>query len=205
MSDEENKTKYQARKNNNNTDNDNNQQQDSAQKTAHTAGKAAATHFGGPIGGKLYDAASKTKLGQALEKGAGQAINRNPAMRRASQVADKSGALDATNKGMDMMGGQSSLPSGTSSSKPTDPTMQKEGIKREGLEDGENSQSNSSKKRNLLSGLGQDSSPTSSVDDNNIGSATISNFLKKHWKKLLPIAGYVAGFFLILLLVMGIF
>ena len=202
MGDDENNTKYKARKNNTTGADNRNQEQESAQKAAHVGGKAAANYFGGPVGGKLYDAASKTKLGQALERGAGKAINKNPSMRRASQAANKYGALDAANKGMDMMGGQT--PSASDSSKPKDPSMQKDGIKREGLEE-KNTSSNPSKKRNLLSGLGQGNPSVSSIDDNNIGSTAISNFFKKHWKKLLPIAGYLAGFFLILILVMGMF
>lgn len=209
MSEEENKTKYQARKNNSNTDNDNNQQPDSAQKTAHTAGKTAATHFGGPVGGKLYDAASKTKLGQALEKGAGKAINRNPTMRRASQVADKSGALDAANTGMDglgggMKGGSPTGANGGGTSAPKDPSMQKDGIKREGLEDGDNSQSNS-KKKSLFSGLNNKSSNSDiDGDGNSSGSAALNGFVKKHWKLLLPIAGYALGFLLIIVAILGV-
>lgn len=201
MSEDENNNKYQARKNN--TDSDNNQQQDSAQKTAHTAGKGAATYFGGSVGGKLYDAASKTKLGQALEKGAGKAINKNPAMRKASQVADKSGALDAANKGMDAMGGVSG---GGSTSAPKDPSMQREGIKREGLEEGTQTTQDSSKK-SLFPGFGKqkNSSSSSATDEgNNTGSAAIGGFIKKHWKILIPALGYVAGFFLTIILIMGI-
>jgi|GEM_PF-2498120 fibronectin type III domain len=214
MSEEENNTKYRARKNNTtgeNTSNNSKQQQDSGQKAAHTAGKGAATYFGGPVGGKLYDAASKTKLGQALEKGAGKAINKNPTMRRASQVADKSGALDAANKGMDAMGGAKGAAAGAgagtstgSTSAPKDPSMQKEGIKREGLEDKEPSAQNS-KKNSLFPGSKDNNSPNENInDENSSGSAALNGFVKKHWKFLLPIAGYAVGLLLIIVAILGV-
>ena len=39
-----------------------------SEKAAHTVGKAAATHFGGKVGAKAYDALSKTQIGKNLEK-----------------------------------------------------------------------------------------------------------------------------------------
>lgn len=205
MGDDENNTKYKARKNN--ADNTNNQQQDSAQKVAHTAGKGAATYFGGALGGKIYDVASKTKLGQAIEKRAGDAINKNPAMKRASQAADKSGVLDAANKGMDVMGGGTPGTTGTStgsSSAPKDPSMQREGIKREGLEDKEPSAQNSKKNSLSLGAKNNNSSNENTNDGNSSGSAAVNGFIKKHWKFLLPIAGYAVGFLFIIVAVLGV-
>ena len=41
---------------------------EAANKTAHVAGKAAATYFGGKAGAEAYDAISKTQLGKKLEE-----------------------------------------------------------------------------------------------------------------------------------------
>lgn len=212
MSEDENNTKYHARRNDdsNNETSSNSQQPDSGQKTAHTAGKAAATYFGGSAGGMAYDMASKTKLGQAIEKKAGNAINKNPAMRRASQIADKSGALDAANKGMDVMSGgpkegMASGASGGTTPAPKDPSMQREGLKREGLEDGADAQANS-KSNSLFSGLNGDNSSANSADieGNNSGSAAISGAIKKNWKFLIPIIAPVGGFLIIIVIFMAI-
>ena len=43
--------------------------QDAGAKTAHVAGKAAASYFGGTIGNVAYDKISQTKLGQGIEQG----------------------------------------------------------------------------------------------------------------------------------------
>ncbi len=212
MSEDENNTKYHARRNDdsNNETSSNSQQPDSGQKAAHTAGKAAATYFGGSAGGMAYDMASKTKLGQAIEKKAGNAINKNPAMRRASQIADKSGALDAANKGMDVMSGgtkegMASGASGGTTPAPKDPSMQREGLKREGLEDGADAQANS-KSNSLFSGLNGDNSSANSADieGNNSGSAAISGAIKKNWKFLIPIIASVGGFLIIIVVFMAI-
>ncbi len=203
---EENNNKYRARKNEDtNISNQNNNKQDSSQKAAHTVGKGAATYFGGPVGGKLYDAASKTKIGQAVEKRAGNMINSNPGLKGMSKVADKSGALDAANAGMNKMSG--SKPGGTNSA-PKDPSMQREGLKREGIEDGtENNSSKKSKNSSPFSNLKNENSNNGDDIDgtsNNSGSAALNGFIKKNWKWLLPIMGYFVGFLIIVIAILGI-
>ena len=75
---------------------------EAANKTAHVAGKAAATYFGGKAGAEAYDAISKTKLGKKLEEKAGESIKNNRQLNKAAQKLNDSGALDAADQVMDM-------------------------------------------------------------------------------------------------------
>ena len=84
-------------------------QAEAGQKTAHVAGKAAATYLGGAGGAKAYDLASQTAVGQELEKAASNRIQNNPALSKASQRLNESGALDAVEKGMDIANNDSNL------------------------------------------------------------------------------------------------
>ena len=79
---------------------------EAAQDVAHTVGKGAATYFGGALGNKLYDAASKTKLGQGIEKAAGKMAMNNPALRPGINNLHKSGATKIANSAIDTLGGQ---------------------------------------------------------------------------------------------------
>ena len=56
--------------------------QDAGAKTAHVAGKAAASYFGGTLGNIAYDKISQTKLGQKIEQGAGKVISRVPGVNK---------------------------------------------------------------------------------------------------------------------------
>ena len=78
------------------------EEQEEGRKTAHTAGKAAATYFGGAAGNKIYDLASKTKLGRGIENAAGKVIQHSPAKHLAN-VANKTGALDVADKGINIV------------------------------------------------------------------------------------------------------
>lgn len=80
-----------------------------ANKTAHTVGQAVAMGYGGAKGAKLYNAASKIKTGQAVERQIGKQIRRNPVANRLSKRLNRSGAID---KASTAMGGAS----GTASS-----------------------------------------------------------------------------------------
>jgi spoIID/lytB domain protein len=75
---------------------------EAANKTAHVAGKAAATYFGGKAGAEAYDAISKTQLGKKLEEKAGESIKNNRQLNKAAQKLNDSGALDAADQVMDM-------------------------------------------------------------------------------------------------------
>lgn len=76
--------------------------QEAGQKTAHVAGKAAATALGGAAGAKAYDLASQTAVGKELEKAAGNRIQNNPVLNKASEKLNDSKALDAIDKGIDL-------------------------------------------------------------------------------------------------------
>lgn len=81
------------------------EEQDASKKALKTGAKAAANAYAGPIGGKAVDLASKTKLGDdILNKGA-QTLNKNPAVGKIANAANKTGALDAADKAVDTAGG----------------------------------------------------------------------------------------------------
>ena len=159
-------------------------QADNNQKTAHVAGKAAATYYGGAAGGQLYDAASKTKVGQAIEKNAAKNISNNPALNRASQKLNDVGAMDAADKGIDLAGGSMGKgtpnPSGGGMNKPgLSPSTGSEGGK-SGLDQGnktsnsgESSNSNTNtpggkKKLNSLFGSGEGNADSSNSSTENL-------------------------------------
>ena len=71
-----------------------------ANKTAHTVGRTAALYYGGQKGAKIYDAVSKTKTGQAVERQLGKKIRRNPISNTISKGLNRSGAIDKVNKAM---------------------------------------------------------------------------------------------------------
>lgn len=107
------------------------EEEQAGQKTAHVAGKAAATYFGGPAGTKIYDIASRTKAGQAIENSAGKLINSSPVAKNLTKKLDKSHALDVADKGLDMASGDAQGATEGLSKE----TLAKEGLQREGLED----------------------------------------------------------------------
>lgn len=74
---------------------------EASKKTAHVAGKALATYYGGAKGAQIYDMASKTQLGQDIENTAGKALQKNPIDRTLVKTLNDSGALDAAEKGLD--------------------------------------------------------------------------------------------------------
>lgn len=106
--------------NNNNNSNsysavNNNQkseQQDSNKKAAKVAAKGAATYFAGPEGAAAVDALAKTKAGDKILNKGGEALNKIPGMSKATKKLDDSGALDAADKGLSMVGGASGGASG---------------------------------------------------------------------------------------------
>lgn len=94
----------------------NNNQEQASKKTAHVAGKAAATYFGGTAGNQLYNLASNTKAGQEFENRLGKAINRVPGANKAAEKLNDSGALDVADKAVDTLGANpNALGGGTNS------------------------------------------------------------------------------------------
>lgn len=88
-------------KSNSNTKDNN----DSSKKAVKTGAKAAANYFAPGVGGKVVDAAAKTKLGdKVLNKGA-EVLNKTPGMAKATKKLDDAGALDAADKATDIAGG----------------------------------------------------------------------------------------------------
>lgn len=134
---------YESRKNNNNMpsnsigsnntslpsakDRERVARENASTKATKTAAKAAGAYFGGPLGSKAVDMASKTKAGQNLLNKGGQALNNIPGMGRAAKRLDDSGALDMADKVLDAGlknknmakkdGGVKALPSSASNDK----------------------------------------------------------------------------------------
>lgn len=69
------------------------QEIDDSNRTAHVAGSAIATYYGGTKGARLYNAYSKTKMGQAAEKRFGNKIRKNPVANALSKKLNRSGLL----------------------------------------------------------------------------------------------------------------
>ncbi len=83
--------------------------QQAGKNTAHVAGKAAATYFGGTIGNIAYDKISQTRLGQKIENGAGKVISKVPGVNKINKKLNDTGLVDAANKATDLVGGKASL------------------------------------------------------------------------------------------------
>lgn len=79
-----------------------------ANKTAHTVGQAVALRYGGTTGAKLYNAVSKTKTGQAVERQLGKQIRRNPISNTISKGLNRSGAINKVNKAIGGTSGSTS-------------------------------------------------------------------------------------------------
>ena len=157
------------------------EEQEAGRKTAHTAGKAAATYFGGAAGNKIYDLASKTKLGRGIENAAGKVIQHSPAKHLAN-VANKTGALDVADKGIDAASGDMKGSLAQGGAKQGQEAIAKEGglpketLAREGLTEKQKS-SNTTEGSNTKSDSKEDSSGKNSGD----GSASrtiLKNFSK---------------------------
>lgn len=80
--------------------------QDAGAKTAHAAGKMAASYLGGTVGNIAYDKLANTKLGQTIEQGAGKVISKVPGVNRLNKKLNDSGAVDLANKMTDLSTGR---------------------------------------------------------------------------------------------------
>lgn len=81
------------------------QQRESSKKAAKVGAKAAANYFAPGVGGKVVDAASKTKLGNAvLNKGA-DVLNKIPGMAKTLKKADDKGITDKADQAVGLVGG----------------------------------------------------------------------------------------------------
>lgn len=85
----------------------------STQKVVDTAAKGAAEYFAPGVGGKVYDAAKKVPVvGNQLNKATGKVakkMDRIPGVKNTARQLDKSGALNAANQGINMMGGNPNI------------------------------------------------------------------------------------------------
>lgn len=111
---------YQSRKNRNDMSNNNGteeqsfastvakkkqEEKESTKKLAKTAGKGAATYFGGPAGGQAVDIAANTKAGdKVLNKGA-EALNKVPGVKKVAKKLDDKGITDKADQAISIAGG----------------------------------------------------------------------------------------------------
>lgn len=173
-------------------------QAEAAQKTAHVAGKAAATYFGGGAGAKAYDMASQTAVGQELEKAAGNRIQNNPALNKASQKLNDSGALDAADKGMDLASG------GTPSELPVQNGINSQsngglGGLNTGNTNNKSNTSNGNNTSNDSNSSSENSNNSSNISGDGLSSGIFGNNKKK---KIITIISAVAPFFFTIVLVL---
>ena len=79
------------------------------QKVVDTAAKGVANYFAPGVGGAVYDTAKKVPgVGKAIDKTTGavaEVADQVPGVKNISKALNNSGATDAVNKGMDLMGG----------------------------------------------------------------------------------------------------
>lgn len=169
-----------------------------SQKTAHVLGKGAATYFGGPEGAKLYDMASKTKLGQGIENTAGKMLQKNPIDRALMKPLNESGALDAADKGLDMVSGGSSVTGagGTGGQAP----LPKSSLNDVSVEAGDAAKQQSSSSTSLGSNLFDNMSNGGSDSDNSDHNNN-SEDAKKKKRMIMVLLSSVLPFFLILCIV----
>lgn len=165
--------------------------QEGVQKAGKTAGAAVGAYFGGStgakIGAKVGEKIGNSKIGQRI----GKNVAKNPFARKAFAKANDSGAIDAANKGTDLV---TNIPSSSntniqSSNSPT--------------ENSSSTNSGSSPKGN-----GFFSKPNFLGDDNQEKQASgfsgmFSGFIKIN-PQTLAIGGFVIGGFFLLLLFIGV-
>ena len=89
--------------------NQNSEDHKDTQKVVDTAAKGVANYFAPGVGGAVYDTAKKVPgVGKAIDKTTGavaEAADQVPGVKNISKALNNSGATDAVNKGMDLMGG----------------------------------------------------------------------------------------------------
>ena len=90
---------------NDNNNQNKNEMQDAGQNTAHVAGRTASRYFGGELGGRVYDAFSKTNVGQGIERGVGNTISNVPGVGNLNKKLNDSGAVDAANNAINGLTG----------------------------------------------------------------------------------------------------
>ena len=92
------------------------QEIENSNKTAHTAIQSVAMAYGGPKAARIYNTASKTKVGQAAEKKIGKQIRRNPISKGISNRLNKNGTIDKANNALNSISGSGNANSATESS-----------------------------------------------------------------------------------------
>lgn len=157
-----------------------------SQKTAHVAGKAAASHFGGALGNKVYDLASQTKVGQDLEKAVGKGLQNQPLAKPVMNALNKAGALDAAEKGIDIANA--------------------DGISEKGDQLGNNLDTSKLNDINTLQNIKQNENEVENKDDNANSLIKLPKISKTVAIKIIAvISGLVCSLGLILIVIMAMY
>jgi hypothetical protein len=82
------------------------EQEEASKKTLKTAAKGAGAYFGGAVGAKAVDVIANTKAGDKILNQGAKTLNRMPGMGKAAKKLNDSGAVDAVDKGIDLVGGK---------------------------------------------------------------------------------------------------
>lgn len=99
--------------------------QEAGKDVVELAAKGAATYFGGPVGGQIADAVTKTKTGQQILNRAGDMATRNPAVKSTLSASQPivSKAKPAVNQAFGFMGGKPGNPTNTAELASNAPTI----------------------------------------------------------------------------------
>ena len=81
------------------------EEKESTKKLAKTAGKGAATYFGGPAGGQAVDMAANTKQGDKILNKGGEALGKVPGVKKAAKKLDDEGLIDKADQAIGLAGG----------------------------------------------------------------------------------------------------
>ena len=172
--------------------------------TAHAAGKAAATYFGGGAAGNIaYDKLAKTKLGKGIEQGVGKVIAKTPGINKLNKKLNDVGMPNAVNKAADLASGKNLLNgkkrlSKNDSSVPT------------ALKNKNHFQSIKNRFQNSSMDTEENNDSGNDLDNNLENEESNSNLLGENTKtlllkKMLPIILLGAGFILLIFLIFIIF
>ena len=196
-----------------------NEKIEAGKNTAHVAGRVASRYFGGELGGKTYDALSRTKAGQALERGVGKRVSNTPIIGDVNKKINDTGAVDAANKAVDMLGGNPTNSKNGLNSVNTKKLNSKLKSRNKNSDDTtpdalKNKNKGGLRNRSLLGGITSSLSEENDTKDENqennsdsFDNDTVSNesqIGRSILKKILPILMMIAPFLLIVLLIIGI-
>lgn len=151
---------YEARKNDGNNNLRKEQDHQNAKNTTKTLAKGTGAYFGGSLGAKAVDIASKTKAGDKILDIAAKRLERAPGFKKVNNKLNESGAVEAADKAIDAKSSKGSINEGTDTNNPL------------------NKNPNQVKNKNNVGGEGKDALP-SSLSSENINKNNVNNQMKQ--------------------------